>query len=542
MKIHRPQNLDWFKWYLAIAILVMGIVTRVVPALHPSSSQVFDESYFIPQVESYAVNRYYFDPHPPLAKEILYVGMMLFNPDAANKIDADKLANKVENYKDPLDMRGVRFFPEVFGVLVPVLAFLLVYELVNWQKKRNKLIGYLIPAVAGIMLVLENTFIVESRYALLSQIMIFFMFAAVFSSVKYYKAKRDLPWLILTAIFFGCAFATKWLGLAVAPAILMLILVKQLHYFGITSIKMGWRKFGRLLRRIAGEVVIISIVTLTIYLGAYAWHFNQIKYYSPAADEVVASYLDDLKNGTNNTSFLVKFFDAQRLISKYEEYVPKLDYTKSDEIGSMWITWPIMARPIDYYWETDGSGTYGFVFMFGNPAVWLLGLIGILGLTAIGFARLFGKNGFNWMHFTVVLLYFSNWLPYETISRVMYLYHYLPALFVSVLAFAVLCSDFILPRCRDLVQRWDYWEIHFGWPKRLQGFRAKFTQLKIKNIQLRSDVVRDWGILGFVLLILIFVVASFIYFMPLAYVMPLTKAEFTQRALLKEWNMKWPGN
>ncbi len=99
----------------ALFLLAMGVLTRLVPPLTPAKGMVFDEAYFLPQAESYAVNRYYFDPHPPLGKELLYLGLRLVNPDAASKLDPEKLANKVDNYTTPLNMEGVRLLPRLIG-------------------------------------------------------------------------------------------------------------------------------------------------------------------------------------------------------------------------------------------------------------------------------------------------------------------------------------------------------------------------------------------------------------------------------------------
>jgi dolichyl-phosphate-mannose--protein O-mannosyl transferase len=106
-------------------------------------------------------------------------------------VDGEKLGNKVDNYKTPLNINGIRFFPKVFGSLVPILIFLITYEIIGRNRRKavldigratwKQIVGellspkYSVPLLTGMFAALENSFILESRYALLSQILIFFM-------------------------------------------------------------------------------------------------------------------------------------------------------------------------------------------------------------------------------------------------------------------------------------------------------------------------------------------------------------------------------
>ena len=212
-----------------LIILALSAVTRFLPPVTPDTSMVFDESYFVPQVESYPVKRYYFDPHPPLGKFFLYLGMMAVNPDAANKIDAAKLGNLVNSYKSNLDLTGIRLAPKVFGSLVPVLIMGISLELIWWRKKQigsqAYVTGSLIGLTVGLMAALDNSLIIESRFALLTQIMLFFMLLTVYFALKYVNAQKVSKtelYFILTTVAFGAAVSVKWLSLAVAVVVCLL--------------------------------------------------------------------------------------------------------------------------------------------------------------------------------------------------------------------------------------------------------------------------------------------------------------------------------
>jgi dolichyl-phosphate-mannose--protein O-mannosyl transferase len=275
----------------------------------------------------------------------------------------------------------------------------------------------------------------------------------VYLALKYfnYEGKRAYLLEIAIALSVGAAVSVKWLALSVVPVVAMLVIVKKVRRHKTSS----HRKL-ELFRNLYNTLVLFLVLPFTVYLASYYWHFSMIHTYAPAADEVTESFLYDLKNGTDTTPFMTKFWDAQQLNLKYEKYVPKLDLTKKDEIGSMWVTWPLMARPIDYYHETsDGGETYAFAYMIGNPFVWYVGLLSILVLMGVSVTgilvpelvkrnQIIRKNVL--LYFSLVMLFLANWLPYALITRVMYLYHYLPAVAFLIIGVGVTMSDLVIPR------------------------------------------------------------------------------------------------
>lgn len=514
------RRLDYVYILLALCVLFTSAIFRIVVPMQPSGSLVFDELYFIPQSESYIVQRYYFDIHPPLGKMLLYLGEMIVNPNAEDLINAELLANRVDNYVSPLNLAGARLFPMVLGSLVPLLVFIFAYQLVSWGKKSHGMLQKIFPFLAGMAIALENAFIVESRYALLNQMMIFFMLLSCIFAVKYYfssSRRQKFTTFMLILLSFGAAVGIKWLALGVLTFILVLVAKKDFRDLAKLGIK-------RRIVAVAVNVLLLVYLVFILHLGIYAWHFDRIKNYAPAADSVTASYRQDLLDGTNKTSFWKKFVDWQRQNWDYNQNLTPLDYGKQGEIGSEWITWPIMARPINYYWRAEAGKDLRYVYLLGNPVVWGLGLIGIIMLTGLGISRIFSKNSFRKKHLLVLLLYFANWLPFGFISRVMYMYHYFPALLFSVIAFALVLHDFVVPRLREIN------------PAKIWGMKIIYHKLKINSSMWWSVVAT---LIGGILLLL--VMLSFYFYSPLTYMLPLNKAEFEQRILRREWNVKWLG-
>jgi dolichyl-phosphate-mannose-protein mannosyltransferase len=506
----------WLTGFLMLAVLCLGVITRLMPPTTPDKGLVFDESYFVPQAESYAVNRYYFDPHPPLGKFFLYAGIMAVNPDAAEKIDPDKLGNLVNNYKTPLDLNGIRLAPRIFGSLVPVIVFVLVLQFCMWGRAKitntNQFISInLIAFLAGCMAALDNSLVVESRYALLTQLMLFWMLLSLMFAALYYNATRydrSEIYFILASFSTGAAVSVKWLALSVVPIVVLIVLFKEWNL-----IKPRLNKWKPFISTLFQRGLFLALAMGVVYLSVFAWHFEQIKHHSPAANELSEAYQQELKTGEKTVGFMYKVNEWHYFARNYAKGVPALDYTKKDEIGSMWVTWPIMARPINYYWQTDGDGLYGIVYLIGNPLVWALSLLGVLCLSAMGLSRLLGKNNFKTSHLLLILFYFANWLPFALIERVMYLYHYIPAMVVGLLMLAVFIHDFVLPRLRELYNLGGVWKL-------------------VCHPNLKVIVY---------CLLLISVLGVFLFYAPFTYAKDVSKAEWSQRVLLKEWNMKWPG-
>ena len=215
----------------------------------------------------------------------MYYGMKIYNPDASTKLDASKLGNKVENYKTPLNLNGIRFFPKLFGSFLPLIVFLISFELINWKKKED---NYFVPLLLSILTVFESIFIVESRYALITPFLLFFMSLTILFSLKFYKEenrKLSVIYLILTFISLGLSFSTKWFSLSLVPFILLLICIKQVK----KEAKLGGKTkdiFFRYISRVALKVFVGVVMVLSIYFSVFAWHFNHIQTYTKNAYEI----------------------------------------------------------------------------------------------------------------------------------------------------------------------------------------------------------------------------------------------------------------
>lgn len=489
------------KTVIICTVILLSLGTRFLIPIEPDDGLVFDEAYFVPQVESYVVNRYFFDIHPPLAKAIMYVGLQMFNPDASELLNPDELGNRVSNYTTPLNLEGIRFFPRVFGSILPLVIFYLVLEILTIKYKKENRQSLIIAGIISLMAVFETTLIVESRFALPGQFLLVFVFSTLLFAFKYLNAdnnRKRKVYFIFTSILFGLSLATKWLALALLPVLFIILFTKE-----YSLLKSAASKTRKLISKLFDLALLATTISISIYLGIFFWHFSMLKEYSPAAYEVAPEFISDLQNGTNTVSTTYKIYEWHRIALEYNKKVPKLDFNKPDEIGSLWVTWPIMARPIFYFWTTTSEiGEYAFIYLVGNPANWILSLSGIVGMITIFFVtflKRFRKH-LKLYHLLLILLFVSNYLPYALISRVMYLYHYLPALIIGFICFGIILDEI------------------FG----IIG-KNRYKAL-------------------IVLTIFVLISVTFWIYKPFAYQESLNESEFKNRVLIDAWNMRWPGD
>jgi dolichyl-phosphate-mannose--protein O-mannosyl transferase len=568
------------KWSLVFLILAGSLFFRFLNINDPEHIHnaddltknvglVFDESYFVPQTESYAVHKYFFDIHPPASKFWMYQGMTLFNSsEKLAQIDPTLPANKVDNYNSVLDLNGIRFFPRIFGALIPVIIFFTLFKIINSIKPR-RINNLIVPTVIAIMAMIENAWIVDAKYALTTQFLLFFVALNIMSLVYFYFSQTKLSrwfWFVTSMIVFGNVLSTKWFGLALLPVIFLIYALKEYSNISakkvsieaklnslkdnqeeyLQKMKMFQELFGSKVKMFFDALVsaipqifLTLLVAIIIYFGYFAWHFAQFQHVSNDANnnkelgEFCAVCLSDLEKGENNAWLWQKVWAQTQIAKKYNENVVALDLSKSDEIGSAWYMWPFMSRVIPYLtsWYPDGRVSY--VILMGNVANWYMIIAGFVLALGIVFVRVFTGNikGIsNIVLFflgTLVLGYFLNWLPFANLvpwlvnmSRVFYLYHYMPAMFFMFLAFGIVIEFVVFPRIDQLASNYK---------------NGRTGEYNIRDILGMNDF---WKTIV-VILILLASFISFVFYLPFTYNTPLTSDQFRSLNLRPEWDLKW---
>jgi len=419
---------------------------------------VFDEVHFGNFISSYIDGKYFFDIHPPFAKLIyVFFGKIIGLLDNA---DFSKIGNIL-----PDDFIFLRILPIIAGILLPIVIYKICLRL-NFSKISALTVGVLIS--------LENSLIVQSRFILLDAFLLIFGFSAILFYLVFTKAKkrwRKILYFILSAVFIAGAVGTKWTGLSFLAIIFLLEILR---------IRAGFLKdFKKYFLRAFAFLAIITV----IYTASFYIHFKLLPNSGPGDAFMVKDF--------RNLSFLGNFVDAN-----LEMYRANARLDAKHPYSSKWYTWPFMQRPI-YFWQNSAGlpeGQTERIYSIGNPFIYGLALLSVVVfLFYLIFVAVFKRALFTGEDKKVLVFlsagYLLNLLPFIFIGRVMFLYHYETALVFAIMSLA-------------------------------------FWMDKIK--------AKKWKILVAISLIIISA-GFYMYFSPLTYGTPLNESQFNGRIWLQTW-------
>ena len=382
--------------YFSIGLFLLALAVRLFMFGFPRQF-VFDEVYFINFISNYFTGTYYFDIHPALGKLLMYGWSIMVgfkgHPEASTI--GESFANNSYLY--------LRLFPIFCGSLLSPVIFLLAKKL-----KMSTLVAFFI----GIIIVFENSLVVESRFVLMDSSLILFGFLGIYLYFCSFDAKSprgDFLFKLFSGISLAFAFGIKWTGLT------FLAIVGLIEIYRIFNYKYNFKKI------ILSSLTFI-LIPIIIYLIIFAIHFSLLT--KPGSGD--AFMTKSFNSG--ESSFASKFIELNKVM-----YTSNKNMTATHSYSSKWYTWPVMKRGI-YYWQ-DSDSKNSMIYLFGNPFIYWFALLGVFASIII---FIFKRNKDNTILF-LVFGYLINLLPFSLIERPMFLYHYFPALI-----FAILCLGYSL--------------------------------------------------------------------------------------------------
>lgn len=108
--------------------------------------------------------------------------------------------------------------------------------------------------------------------------------------------------------------------------------------------------------------------------------------------------------------------------------------------GSSWITWPLMLRPVYLYTSDEVAHFVSRIYAIGNPLVFWFGLTSIL------LSFIYALKEHNKKLGLIVFSYLIFFVPWAASPRIMFLYHYLPAI-----PFLAIATGYLLRRNLKLI-------------------------------------------------------------------------------------------
>jgi len=416
----------WRRPLLILIICFLGVFLYI-PNLGYPRAIVFDETYLIPNAQSYINSMFFQDSHPPLGRLFIALGQKILHPhDASNEfVDVSKIE---EDWPQDNEINGYRLFPAMFGIVNPVLVFLVVLNLTSSDS---------IALLSAFVLLFDNATITQSRFALPDSGLIAFCLLTILcfiwlqSHVVMAVWKEIVLWMLFGASA-SAAFMVKFTGLFV-------LLVLPFYVYGL------WLTRAR--KKTIEFLVVFALAFGVIFVLIWEIHFSLLRTLPRSFNNPISELHVQILEGKYKPNpverFSIEIQDAYHYMFAYHKNVPALDLSKSDEIGSPWYYWPFGGRTIPYRWEV-GSGKIKIVYLVGNPVTWLISLLGVISLSASVVADFFfqflsiGQRKTFLLFFT---LYWGYMFSATTIPRVMYLYHYLPPLIIGILMFGLMIAE-----------------------------------------------------------------------------------------------------
>jgi dolichyl-phosphate-mannose-protein mannosyltransferase len=419
----------WF-WPALLGIWLFSLGLRFW-GLERFNTLVFDEVYFARFGHNYLTRTPLFDAHPPLGKYMIALGIWLqgsFTPF------------------------GYRWMNALVGACLPLLIGGIAFQLT--RRYSYALIAALLASADGLLLV-------ESRYGLINVHLLFFGLLGQWLLLLALQKRGIWQWigLGLAAIALSGAIAVKWNGLGFTLGIYLTFLVSRLfaRLFSISRLSNATSRFS-----------LANLPRLNLW---------QLGLMMPAIAALVY-WLVAIPHLQQNPG--VSFWTLQEQMLNYHEGVDH----KAHSYCSDWYTWPLMLRPVSYFYQRAATLTEPIpvtgpslpdsatrviydVHAMGNPPLWWFSTLAILCLTGwlgqqvwqrvasrrVAIASSVDSTYFTeefWVPLFLVVNYAANLLPWAGVSRCLFIYHYMPASIFSLLALA-----WLLERWLRSLLRWE---------------------------------------------------------------------------------------
>ncbi|MBP7768562.1 phospholipid carrier-dependent glycosyltransferase [Candidatus Woesebacteria bacterium] len=391
--------------YRAVALLLIlsfAFFTRMY-RLHLPEKYMFDEVY-------HAVTAKLIAENDPRAYE-------WWNPPPEENTAVDWLHPPLAKYTQALSMLafgensfGWRFSSVVFGVLVILMVYHLAYALFD---------NHSIALTSALIASLDGLLLVQSRIAMNDIHVTFFILLALHSYLAYRKSHQTSD-LILTAIIAGLAMASKWSGLFVLACILLFEAVHFLSgFFYLLAAKRV--RIESILSKVATfaatRIVVLILIPLAVYVAGYTHMFLQGKGWAHFKElhNQIWWYQTTLKATHPYQSRPLEWFLDLKPVWVHVEYFPSI-HMRADIYS--------FGNPIIFW--------VGAFFVIVSLASCLLSYRKFIAHVAKKapitekIASFLGDISNNSLIF-LLTAYFMVWLPWQLSPRIMFFYHYTPA-------------------------------------------------------------------------------------------------------------------
>ncbi len=482
------RSVPWFRLGMA-GVFLLSAGLRFW-GLSRFNTLVFDEVYYAKFANNYLTHTPFFDGHPPLSKYLIAIGMWIgsylpFGQDSLNSLTGSVHSSW-----------SYRWLNALTGSFIPLVVAGIAYQLTH--RRSYAFIAALFSAADGL-------FLVESRYALNN------VYLDIFGLLGNWFLLRGLDlqgkqrgfWLALAGIAFGASASIKWNGLWFLLGAYLVWIAAWVSRWCIRSSDHG--KKAEIQTPLA-HLTQLNVLHVLFYLTII-----------PALVYII-EWIPHLQ-----LSPQFGFWEVQKQILAYHERVG--DGPKIHPYCSRWYTWLLMIRPVAYFYQraqnvaaplpvmgpplpaADAEVDYD-VHAIGNPALWWFSTAAIFLLLGMLAQRIWFRqksrevsresgelvlttSADTWIAIYLLVNWLANLLPWVTVTRCTFLYHYMGASVFALLAIA------------RLVDQW------------LHSYRREFRAMGVTVIFL--------------------ILLAFVFWMPIYLGLPLSPEALSRRMWLRSW-------
>jgi Gpi18-like mannosyltransferase/predicted membrane-bound dolichyl-phosphate-mannose-protein mannosyltransferase len=284
----------------------------------------------------------------------------------------------------------------ILGTLLVALTFLL---------GRRMFASRLAAALAAAFITCDGMYLVDSRIAVIDIVYLTFAAWSYLLLFRFAQGQEEVDrrrTLAAMGVTLGLCVGSK----LYVPAVAFLLCLGFMIYF-IVRREHATAPAERN-RRVAGAVLLVGALSTIFYIGVFIPHYA-LGWWRGIAD----------------------LFQYYKDVVWYERSVAQATHP----YASPWWSWPLMLRPIAYWQNFPPQGKVATIWGGGNPLLWW-GALTAITITAVRAlerpspARVF-----------LVLGYLGNLVIWMPVGRTLFLYHYMPSIYIGYLALAVVLAD-----------------------------------------------------------------------------------------------------
>lgn len=435
----------WFRIGMA-SVFILSLALRFW-GLERFNTLVFDEVYFAKFGNDYLTHTPFFNAHPPLSQYIIGIGIWI---GSHIPFWHDRVNGLTGSLRSPWTYRWLN---ALTGSFIPLVVAAIAYQL---SYRRSFAI------LAGLFTACDGLFLVESRYALSNiYIVIFGLLGHWFFLLALDNQNRQRSFcLVFAGITFGASVGTKWNGLWFLSGVYLIWItawvIHLIHSFSNPKLFFTSPSFKE------AEVTTYSSSSQTPLQNLTQINIFQMLFYLGIIPAFIYSIIWIPHLQLDKT---YGFIAVHQQILKFHLQLGG-NSPNVHPYCAAWYKWPLMTRPMAYYYQTAetiteplpvmgpplpaGAGKVIYdVHAMGNPFLWWFGIAAMLFLVGMLVSQLVifwvkekrfsGRATLSvdtWIALYLVINYVANLLPWVEVTRCAFIYHYMCAVVFVFLAIA----------------------------------------------------------------------------------------------------------